>query len=75
MTQIVFNFMIMSDELLLYPPSVYLAIGVFFGAVGAYLAEQRGRTHYKGFLIGFFFGFFGLLSMIFFLKNKKKPDQ
>ena len=70
--QIVLNRMFMNDELLLFQPSVYLAIGVFFGAIGAYLAEQRGRTHYKGFLIGFLFGFLGVLAMIFFLKNKKK---
>ena len=74
MTRIVSNSMFMNDDLFLFPPSVYLAIGVFFGAVGAYLAEQRGRKHYKGFLIGFFFGFLGILAMIFFLKNKKKLD-
>jgi len=52
----------MNDELLLiFHPAVYIALGVFFGAVGAYLAEKRGRTHYKGFLVGFFFGLLGVL--------------
>ena len=60
--------MFMNDELLLFPPSVYLAIGVFFGAIGAYLAEQRGRRHYKGFLIGFIFGF-SALGMVIQLKS------
>ena len=64
----------MNDELLqMFDPTVYIAIGVFFGAVGAYLAEQRGRTHYKGFLVGFFFGFLGVMSLVLFLKNKKTP--
>ena len=64
----------MSEDILLFPPSVYLALGVFFGAIGAYLAEQRGRTHYKGFLVGFFFGFLGVLTLMFLLK-KKNPDS
>jgi hypothetical protein len=65
----------MNDEILLmYPIEVYIAIGVFFGALGAYLAEKRGRTHYKGFLVGFLFGFPGVVCLFLFLKNKKKKD-
>jgi hypothetical protein len=64
----------MNDELLLmFHPAVYIATGVFFGAVGAYLAEKRGRTHYKGFLVGFFFGLLGVLSLVIFLENKNTP--
>ena len=64
----------MNNELLFpFPLSVYTAIGVFFGAVGAYLAEKRGRTHYKGFLVGFLFGLLGVLALIVFLKNKNEP--
>ena len=36
--------------------AIVLAIGVFFGAIGAYLAEKKGRKHYEGFLLGFLFG-------------------
>lgn len=66
----------MNDEMLLmFPIEVYIAIGVFFGALGAYLAEKRGRTHYKGFLVGFLFGFPGVVWLFLFLKNKKKKDS
>tara|TARA_B100000767_G_scaffold123848_1_gene118029 strand:- start:776 stop:982 length:207 start_codon:yes stop_codon:yes gene_type:complete len=62
----------MNEELLLpFPLEVYIAIGVFFGALGAYLSEKRGRSHSLGFWIGFLFGFLGLIFMFFFLKKHK----
>lgn len=61
----------MEEEILIGNPYIYLAIGVFFGAVGAYIVERKGRTHYKGFLVGFFFGIIGIFALLF-LKNKKQ---
>lgn len=66
----------MNDQLLFpFPLEVYIAIGVFFGAIGAYLAEKKGRTHYKGFLVGFLFGLLGVLFLMVFLKEKKSDNQ
>ena len=42
--------------------TIIFAIAIIFGALGAYLAEKKGRKHYEGFLLGFLFGF--LLSLI-----------
>ena len=49
---------------------IIFAIAVIFGAVGAYLAEKKGRKHYEGFLLGFLFGFIGVI-VEFFLPSKK----
>lgn len=47
-----------------------LAIAVFFGGLAAYIAEEKGRSHGEGFILGFFFGIFGLL--LFFPEKPKK---
>ena len=49
---------------------IVFAIAVVFGALGAYLAEKKGRKHYEGFLLGFLFGFLGVI-VEFFLPSKK----
>jgi|TARA_B100000965_G_scaffold343415_1_gene313101 uncharacterized membrane protein YeaQ/YmgE (transglycosylase-associated protein family) len=48
---------------------VYLAIGVFQGALGSYIAEKRGRSHIEGFILGFLFGVIGLLIESFLPKK------
>ena len=66
----------MNKELLLpFPLEVYIAIGVFFGAVGAYLSEKRERSHSLGFWIGFLFGFLGVLFLLVFLKKQKDTSS
>lgn len=49
-----------------------LAIGVLMGGIAAYIAEKKGRSHTEGFLLGFFFGFFGILLELFFPKREKE---
>ena len=49
---------------------IIFAIAIIFGALGAYLAEKKGRKHYEGFLLGFLFGFLGVI-VEFFLPSKK----
>lgn len=46
--------------------TIIFAIAIIFGALGAYIAEKKGRKHYEGFLLGF-------LGVIveFFLPSKK----
>ena len=51
--------------------AIVLAIGVFFGAIGAYLAEKKGRKHYEGFLLGFLFGLLGVVIEMM-LSSKKR---
>ena len=48
---------------------VYLAIGVFQGALGSYIAEKRERNHIEGFILGFLFGVIGLLIESFLPKK------
>ena len=48
-----------------------LALSVFLGALGAYLNERKGYPHWLGFLMGFFFGLFGILALLFFPKKKE----
>ena len=48
---------------------LYLAIGVFLGALGSYIAEKRGRSHIEGFILGFLFGAIGLLIEAFLPKK------
>tara|TARA_B100001059_G_scaffold231246_1_gene266757 strand:- start:9288 stop:9467 length:180 start_codon:yes stop_codon:yes gene_type:complete len=50
--------------------TIIFAIAIIFGALGAYLAENKGRKHYEGFLLGFLFGFLGVI-VEFFLPSKK----
>ena len=50
--------------------TIIFAIAIVFGALGAYLAEKKGRKHYEGFLLGFLFGFLGLILELF-LPSKK----
>ena len=38
-----------------------LAIGIVFGALGAFIAERKGRSHTEGFILGFLFGLIGVL--------------
>ena len=47
-----------------------LALSVFLGALGAYINERKGYPHWLGFLMGFFFGLFGILALLFFPKKK-----
>ncbi len=61
----------MEEEILAGSPYVYVAISMLFGAIGAYIVDQKGRTLYKGFLVGFFFGLLGVLAL-FFLKSKRQ---
>lgn len=51
-----------------------IALGVATGALGAYLAQKKGRTHNFGFIIGFLFGFIGLIILLF-LQAKTTPNQ
>ena len=48
---------------------VYLALGVLLGALGSSIAERRGRSHLEGFILGFLFGFIGLLIESFLPKK------
>lgn len=51
--------------------TTYLALGVITGAIGAYVSEQKGRSHRFGFWIGFLFGFIGVLGLLMLRKQKK----
>lgn len=51
-----------------------IALGIATGALGAYLAQKKGRTHRFGFLIGFLFGFIGVI-IILFLRHKDAKNQ
>ena len=51
---------------------VVFAIGFIFGAIGAYIAEKKGRSHYEGFLLGFLFGLLGVIAEIFLPKKPKE---
>ena len=50
--------------------TIIFAIAIIFGALGAYFAEKKGRKHYEGFLLGFLFGFLGIIAELF-LPSKK----
>lgn len=50
-----------------------LAVSVVVGAIGAYLAETKGRPHLEGFLFGFFLGLIGIL--IIFILPKRTPKD
>ena len=49
---------------------IVFAIAVVFGALGAYLAEKKLRKHYEVLLLGFLFGFLGIILELF-LPSKK----
>lgn len=51
-----------------------LALGIVTGALGAYLAQKKGRTHSFGFWIGFLFGFIGVI-IILILRPKEEQNQ
>ena len=51
---------------------VVFAIGFIFGAIGAYIAEKKGRSHYEGFLLGYLFGLLGVIAEIFLPKKPKE---
>ena len=48
------------------------AIGFIFGAIGAFIAEKKGRSHYEGFFLGFLFGLLGVIAEMFLPKKSKK---
>jgi hypothetical protein len=52
-----------------------LALGVATGALGSYIAENKGRTHRFGFVIGFLFGLIGVLGLILMVKKPQKEDS
>ena len=60
----------MSESLLYFT----LAVGVAIGAIGAYVAERRGRPRPFGFIMGIFFGILVIL-VIYLLPNKKKDTE
>ncbi len=60
----------MSDSLVYFS----LAVGVATGALGAYVAERRGRPRAFGFILGFFFGILGIL-VVYLLPNKKAGGE
>lgn len=54
--------------------SIYtvIALGVVTGAIGAYIAERKKRSHLEGFLLGFFFGLIGILISLVLPKREPK---
>ena len=46
-----------------------LAIGVALGALGSYLCERKNRSRTMGFVLGFMFGFIGILVIVFIPKK------
>ena len=48
------------------------AIGFIFGAIGAFIAEKKGRSHYEGFFLGFLFGLLGVIAEMFLPKKSKE---
>ena len=55
----------MSDSILY----MTLAIGVALGALGSYLCERKNRSRTMGFVLGFMFGFIGILVIVFIPKK------
>ena len=51
---------------------VVFAVGFIFGAIGAYIAEKKGRSHYEGVFLGFLFGLLGVIAEIFLPKKPKE---
>tara|TARA_B100001996_G_C18654647_1_gene590738 strand:- start:1139 stop:1309 length:171 start_codon:yes stop_codon:yes gene_type:complete len=51
---------------------IITAIGIIFGAIGAYLAERKGRNHYEGFMLGLLFGLLGILIELLLPSRKTK---
>ena len=45
-----------------------------FGALGSFIASKKGRTDRFGFIIGFLFGFFGVIGLLL-MKDQSKNDQ
>lgn len=52
---------------------VLIIASVVIGAVSAYLGHKRGRNPYLWFAIGFFFGIFGIFTIIF-ATSRKQPE-
>jgi len=50
-----------------------LALGIITGGIAAYILERKGRSHITGFLLGFFFGFIGII-IAFLLPRQKLED-
>ncbi len=51
---------------------ISLAFGVLTGAVGAYIAERKNRSHVEGFILGFLLGLIGILIEL--ILPKKEED-
>ena len=60
------------NKLKMHTVLVVFAIGFIFGAIGAYIAEKKGRSHYEGFFLGFLFGLLGVIAEIFLPKKSKE---
>ena len=45
-----------------------------FGALGSFIASKKGRTERFGFIIGFLFGFFGVIGLLL-MRDQTKNDQ
>jgi hypothetical protein len=41
-----------------------LAVAVGFGALGSFISSKKGLTERFGFIIGFLFGFFGVIGLL-----------
>ena len=48
------------------------AIGFIFGAIGAYIAEKKGRSHYEGFFFRIFIWSFRCYSRNIFAEKAKR---
>ena len=51
-----------------------LAVAVGFGALGSFISSKKGRTERFGFIIGFLFGFFGVIGLLL-MKEQSRNDQ
>lgn len=52
----------------------YAITWLIFGATSAYMAKTRGKNPYLWFVLGMFFGVFGILFLFFGPKAKKTGD-
>ena len=52
-----------------------LALAVATGALGAYLSERKGRPRSFGFILGFLFGFIGILVVLLVSKKNQSNTE
>lgn len=66
--------MILSQLLAIGFPQLLLILimPTLFGLLGRYIAKQKGRKAYEGFLFGFFLSFIGVI-IVALLSTKKTP--